>query len=119
MKQITKIFSFLAVVTLLSPSCPVVAADFPSPSGPQTNQHVGAHAGSELSEERLDLSESFPHQHVLGRRGTKGRNHPGVTLYADLELGPDGCLYLIEFGSAWGNNRDSQIVRIEYTGPTS
>ena len=37
----------------------------------------------------------------------------------DLELGADGCLYLIEFGTAWGNNRDSQIVRIEYNGPTT
>ena len=34
----------------------------------------------------------------------------------DLELGPDGCLYLIEYGTAWGNNKDSQIVRLEYTG---
>jgi cytochrome c len=34
----------------------------------------------------------------------------------DLELGPDGCLYLIEYGTAWGNNLDTQIVRIEYTG---
>jgi cytochrome c len=34
----------------------------------------------------------------------------------DMELGADGCLYLIEFGSAWGNNRDTQIVRIEHTG---
>ncbi|MEY2410527.1 MAG: cytochrome c [Verrucomicrobiota bacterium] len=32
----------------------------------------------------------------------------------DLELGADGCLYLIEYGTAWGNNLDSQIVRIEY-----
>ena len=34
----------------------------------------------------------------------------------DMELGADGCLYLIEWGSAWGNNLDTQIVRIEYTG---
>ncbi len=34
----------------------------------------------------------------------------------DLELGDDGCLYLIEFGTAWGNNKDTQIVRIEHTG---
>ena len=34
----------------------------------------------------------------------------------DLELGVDGCLYLIEFGTAWGNNKDTQIVRIEFTG---
>ncbi len=32
----------------------------------------------------------------------------------DLELGADGCLYLIEYGTAWGNNKDTQIVRIEY-----
>ena len=34
----------------------------------------------------------------------------------DMEMGPDGCLYLIEFGTAWGNNTDTQLVRIEYTG---
>ena len=32
----------------------------------------------------------------------------------DLELGADGCLYLIEYGTAWANNLDTQIVRIEY-----
>lgn len=32
----------------------------------------------------------------------------------DLELGPDGCLYVDEFGTAWGNNLDTQIDRIEY-----
>lgn len=35
----------------------------------------------------------------------------------DMELGPDGCLYIAEFGTAWGNNKDTQIVRLEYTGP--
>jgi cytochrome c len=34
----------------------------------------------------------------------------------DMELGADGCLYLIEFGKDWGNNKDTKIVRIEYTG---
>jgi cytochrome c len=34
----------------------------------------------------------------------------------DMELGPDGCLYIAEFGTAWGNNKDTQIVRLEYTG---
>lgn len=33
----------------------------------------------------------------------------------DLELGPDGCLYLIEYGTAWDRNKDTQIVRLEYT----
>jgi len=37
----------------------------------------------------------------------------------DMELGPDGCLYVIEYGTAWGKNTDSQIVRIEYTGGES
>ncbi len=32
----------------------------------------------------------------------------------DMELGPDGCLYMIEWGTAWGNNFDTEIVRIEY-----
>ena len=32
----------------------------------------------------------------------------------DLELGPDGCLYMIEWGSAYENNTDSEIVRIEW-----
>ena len=31
----------------------------------------------------------------------------------EMELGPDGALYVIEFGTGWENNRDAQIVRIE------
>ncbi|MFO1460014.1 MAG: PQQ-dependent sugar dehydrogenase [Verrucomicrobiota bacterium] len=34
----------------------------------------------------------------------------------DLELGPDGCLYVLENGSAWLGNRDTQLVRLEYVG---
>ena len=46
---------------------------------------------------------------------------PGMTFKRpmDLELGADGCLYLIEFGTAWGNNKDTQIVRIEFAGTQS
>lgn len=32
----------------------------------------------------------------------------------DLELGPDGCLYGIDFGTNWGDNKDSKIFRIEF-----
>ncbi len=41
---------------------------------------------------------------------------PGMTFMRpmDLELGPDGCLYVLENGSAWSGNRDTQLVRIEY-----
>jgi len=31
-----------------------------------------------------------------------------------MNFGPDGALYIIEWGSAWYNNNDSQIVRVEY-----
>ncbi len=31
----------------------------------------------------------------------------------EMELGPDGALYVIEFGTGWENNKDAQIVRIE------
>lgn len=43
---------------------------------------------------------------------------PGMTFKRpmDMELGPDGCLYLIEFGTNWGDNKDSKIVRLEYSG---
>ncbi len=34
----------------------------------------------------------------------------------DMELGPDGCLYIIEWGTAWGNNKDTKIIRLEYVG---
>lgn len=34
----------------------------------------------------------------------------------DMELGADGCLYLIEFGKDWGNNNDTKIIRIEHIG---
>lgn len=34
----------------------------------------------------------------------------------DLELGPDGCLYVLENGTAWLGNRDTQLVRLEYVG---
>lgn len=31
-----------------------------------------------------------------------------------MQFGPDGALYLIEWGSAWYNNKDSEISRIEF-----
>lgn len=41
---------------------------------------------------------------------------PGMTFRRpmDVELGPDGCLYVLENGSAWIGNRDTQLVRIEH-----
>ncbi len=31
-----------------------------------------------------------------------------------MNFGPDGALYLIEWGTAWYNNKDAQLVRLEY-----
>lgn len=31
-----------------------------------------------------------------------------------MKFGPDGALYVLEFGSAWGENPDGRLVRIEY-----
>lgn len=32
----------------------------------------------------------------------------------DMEFGPDGALYLIEYGETWGVNANSRIIRIDY-----
>jgi glucose/arabinose dehydrogenase len=34
----------------------------------------------------------------------------------DLELGPDGCLYVMEYGTSWDTNKDAKLVRIDYIG---
>ena len=46
---------------------------------------------------------------------------PGMTFKRpmDMELGPDGCLYVIQWGTQWGDNSDTQIIRIEYHGDAS
>jgi cytochrome c len=31
-----------------------------------------------------------------------------------MAFGPDGAMYAIQWGSAWYNNKDSELVRIEY-----
>lgn len=38
-----------------------------------------------------------------------------LTRPVDMNLGPDGCLYVIEFGTGWENNADAQLIRIEFT----
>lgn len=50
-----------------------------------------------------------------GERVGMERFAPGETFKrpTDLKVGPDGALYVIEFGSGWENNKDAQIVRVE------
>lgn len=53
------------------------------------------------------LSETGPEIHTfLGERKFK---RP-----ISMEFGPDGALYFIEWGSAWFNNKDSALSRLEY-----
>lgn len=51
-----------------------------------------------------------------------GDGQPQLELFApevkltrpiDMKIGPDGALYVIEFGTGWEDNADAQIVRIE------
>ncbi|MCO4764265.1 MAG: ThuA domain-containing protein [Myxococcales bacterium] len=35
----------------------------------------------------------------------------------DAAIGPDGALYLLEFGKGWGDNEHAKLVRLEHTGP--
>ena len=32
----------------------------------------------------------------------------------DAQFGPDGCLYLLDYGKTWGPNEDSQLLKISY-----
>jgi len=32
----------------------------------------------------------------------------------DMVFGPDGALYLFDYGSTWGGNKDSKLIRISY-----
>ena len=35
----------------------------------------------------------------------------------DMELGPDGVLYMLEYGSSWySQNEDARLLRIDYNG---
>ena len=32
----------------------------------------------------------------------------------DAQFGPDGCLYLLDYGETWGPNADSKLIKISY-----
>lgn len=32
----------------------------------------------------------------------------------DAQFGPDGCLYLLDYGRTWGANKDSKLIKISY-----
>ena len=52
-----------------------------------------------------------------GERVDMHRFAPELTFHrpTDLKFGPDGALYVVEFGTGWENNKDARIVRVEAT----
>jgi cytochrome c len=43
-----------------------------------------------------------------------GSGHFQIRRPEDMQFGPDGALYLFDYGSTWGANKDSKLVRISY-----
>jgi cytochrome c len=47
----------------------------------------------------------------------KAQIEDGATLVkrpVDAVFGPDGCLYMMDYGETWGANKDSKLVKISY-----
>ena len=61
---------------------------------------------------RLDEDEK-----IANPRKDLHRFLPGMTFKRpmDMELGPDGCLYLIQWGNPMGDNNDTQLIRLSFT----
>jgi cytochrome c len=65
----------------------------------------------------VKLDEQGQHREGRQRQADDGPLHAATTLIQrpmDIELGPDGCLYVIEYGKEWGNNKDTKILRLEH-----
>jgi cytochrome c len=60
-----------------------------------------------LGEVRLDSEGRFQKLQTFA---------PEITVKRPISMafGPDGGLYVIQWGSAWYNNKDSELIRIEY-----
>ena len=66
----------------------------------------------------FDWERSWINEVRLSSRGTfetMNRFAPSIALKRPISLafGPDGALYVLEWGTAWYKNTDSQLVRIE------
>ena len=68
----------------------------PDPADLDADDRIAKHADGSLRMERFCPKMTF-------------------TRPMDLELGPDGCLYVLENGTAWTGNKDTQLVRIEHS----
>ena len=84
---------------------------------------VGPHGLPEVFDERVFIYEFMRHWVMEveldedGMPGTITRFAPDFDNIRpiDLELGPDGRLYMLEWGTDfWGQNRDAKLVRYDY-----
>ncbi len=51
---------------------------------------------------------------VAYKTGDDGSGRFQIRRPEDMQFGPDGALYLFDYGSTWGGNKDSKLIRISY-----
>ncbi|HIG27566.1 MAG TPA: PKD domain-containing protein, partial [Verrucomicrobiales bacterium] len=71
------------------------------------------------SNSKLESIEDFTHAVVLsndsGQSSSGGKsNRFLIQRPVDALFGPDGCLYMLDYGKTWGSNQDSQLIKISY-----
>lgn len=47
-------------------------------------------------------------------QAARARGELVVQRPVDSQFGPDGCLYLLDYGETWGANKDSRLLKISY-----
>jgi len=68
---------------------------------------------------KLVRIEPFSQSIVLLKEGENdpgklGENQTAIRRPVDSQFGPDGCLYLLDYGETWGKNKNSQLLKISY-----
>jgi cytochrome c len=69
----------------------------------------------DAKENRLAIEPFTPVVKVLGDGGKD--DAAGVTVLrriVDMNFGPDGALYIFDYGSTWGANKDSKLIKMTY-----
>jgi cytochrome c len=53
---------------------------------------------------------------LVAENATAAADEKGIAVRrpADAIFGPDGCLYLLDYGTTWGSNKDSKLLKISY-----
>jgi cytochrome c len=66
------------------------------------------------AEQKLVGIEDFTAAVRVAQGGPDGSERFQIKRPVDMFFGPDGCLYLADYGETWGANKDSRIVKISY-----